>query len=252
LSIHSVVVGIIRKPPTLYEMKTFIFIITLLVAVHAEAQTKASEPNVQEIIQKFGATESQNKMARAKYAFVQDLTVQTIGATGAVTGEIRRVSEITYDKDGKRIEKIISFPRPTVSGLALTPEDLQDLAGVRPFALTSEELPKYRIDYKGREHIDELDTYVFDVKPLKFVTGERYFQGKIWVDDRDLQVVRAKGQAVPEVGDQRFPHFESYRENIDGKYWFPTYVYADDVLKFRNASTHIKMIVKFSKYRKLS
>jgi hypothetical protein len=252
LSIHSVVVGIIRKPPTLYEMKTFIFIITLLVAVHAEAQTKASEPNVQEIIQKFGATESQNKIARAKYAFVQDLTVQTIGPTGAVTGEIRRISEITYDKDGKRIEKIINFPRPTVSGLALSPEDLQDLAGVQPFALTSEELPKYRIDYKGREHIDELDTYVFDVKPIKLLTGERYFQGKIWVDDRDLQVVKAKGQAVPEVGDQRFPHFESYRENIDGKYWFPTYVYADDVLKFKNASKHIKMIVKFTKYRKLS
>jgi hypothetical protein len=139
-----------------------------------------------------------------------------------------------------------------VTGLALSPEDLQDLAGVQPFALTSEELPKYRIDYKGREHIDELDTYVFDIKPLKFVTGERYFQGKIWVDDRDLQVVKAKGQAVPEVGDQRFPHFESYRENIDGKYWFPTYVYADDVLKFKNASKHIKMIVKFTKYRKLS
>jgi hypothetical protein len=84
------------------------------------------------------------------------------------------------------------------------------------------------------------------------VTGERYFQGKIWVDDRDLQVVKAKGQAVPEVGDQRFPHFESYRENIDGNYWFPTYVYADDVLKFKNASKHIKMIVKFTKYRKLS
>jgi hypothetical protein len=101
-----------RKPHTLYEMKTSIFTIMLLLAVNAGGQTKNTEPNVKEIIQKFGATESQNKMARAKYAFVQDLTVQTIGPTGAVTGEIRRISEITYDKDGKRIEKIITSRVP--------------------------------------------------------------------------------------------------------------------------------------------
>ena len=215
-------------------------------------QTRATEPNVREIIQKFAAAESQNKLARNNYAFTQDLKLQTIGTTGAITGEMHRVSEINYDNHGKRIEKMISFPSPTLSGLTVTEEDMRDLAGVQPFALTREDLPKYRIDYKGRERIDELDAYVFEVKPLKFVTGERYFQGKVWVDDKDLQVVKANGQAVPEVGDQRFPHFESYRENIDGKYWFPTYVYADDVLKFRNATIHMKMVVKFTKYRKVT
>jgi hypothetical protein len=182
---------------------------------------------------------------------VQDFKVQTIGLGGAISGEMHRVTGITCDNHGKRIEKIIFYPISTLSGLAVTAEDMQDLAGLQPFALTLEDLPKYRIDYKGRERIDELNTYVFEVKPLKFVTGERYFQGKIWVNDRDLQVVKAKGQAVPEVGNQQFPHFESYREIIDGKYWFPTYVYADDVLKFGGETIHMRMVVRFTKYRKL-
>jgi hypothetical protein len=162
------------------------------------------------------------------------------------------VSEIVYDNHSNRIEKITYFPASTLRELQITPEDMQDLAGVQPFALTLEDISKYQIDYKGKEHVDELNTHVFEVKPLKFVRGERYFQGKIWVDDQDLQVVKAMGQAVPEVKDQKFPHFESYRENIDGKYWFPTYVYADDMLEFKTGSTHIKMVVKYTKYRKFS
>jgi hypothetical protein len=137
--------------------------------------------------------------------------------------------------------------------LQITAEDMQDLAGVQPFALTAEDLPKYQIDYVGKERIDELNTYMFDVKPKSMHKGERYLQGRIWVDDQDLQIVKVKGQAVPEVGDQKFPHFESYRENIDSRYWFPTYVYADDVLDFKKGpSVHLRMTVRYTNYKKFS
>jgi hypothetical protein len=98
-----------------------------------------------------------------------------------------------------------------------------------------------------------LSTYAFDVKPKTMVKGERYLQGRIWVDDQDLQIVKVKGQAVPEVEKQKFPHFESYRENIDGRFWFPTYVYVDDVLEFKKGPwVHIRMVVRFTNYKKFT
>lgn len=128
---------------------------------------------------------------------------------------------------------------------------MQDLADVHPFALASEDLPKYQVDFAGKERIDELNTYAFDVKPKSIVKGVRYLEGRIWVDDRDFQIVKVKGQAVPEVGEQKFPHFETYRENIDGRYWFPTYTYADDVLEFKKGpSVHLRIVVRYTNYKK--
>jgi hypothetical protein len=185
--------------------------------------------------------------------FTQDFDVRTIGEAGSVTGVFRRVSDIVFDDRGNRFEKITFFPASTLQALQLRNEDMQDLAEVQPFALTTADLPRYQIDYVGREKVDELDTYVFDVKPKAFVKGERYLQGRIWVDDQDLQVVKVKGQAVPEVDDQKFPRFESYRENIDERFWFPTYIYADDVLEFKKGpSVHMRMVVRFTNYKRFS
>jgi hypothetical protein len=211
---------------------------------------KAAQINVEEVIRKAAAAETQNKIARSKYAFTQDFKVQTIGVGGTVTGELHRVSDVSFDSSGKRVDKVTYFPASTLSGMTVTAEDLRDIAGVQAFVLTSDDLPKYHLDYKGKERLDDLNTYIFEVKPIQLGAGESYFQGRIWVDDTALQIVKAKGQAVSEAGDQRFPHFDSYRENIDGKYWFPTYVHADDVLNFRTGSIHMRMTVRFVKYHR--
>jgi len=229
--------------------------VLMCAAVSLCAAQTASKPSipVDQIIHKFAAAESENKNARNYYTFTQDYDVRTIGLGGNVSGEFHRISDIVLDDRGNRFEKITYFPASTLDGLQITNEDLQDLAGVQPFALTLEDLPKYQIDYVGKERIDELNTYIFEVKPKKIVNGQRYFQGRIWVDDRDLQVVKAAGQAVPRVENQAFPHFETYRENIDGKYWFPTYTYADDMLDFKNApSIHMRMVIRFTNYKKFS
>jgi hypothetical protein len=208
---------------------------------------------VAEIIHKFAQAETDNKNARSYYTFTQDYHVMTVGLGGNVSGDFHRISEIVLDDRGNRFEKITSFPVPTLENLQITNEDLQDLAGVQPFALTLEDIPKYQIDYVGTERIDELNTYIFEVKPKKMKEGERYFQGRIWVDDRDLQVVKAAGQAVPQVKGQAFPHFETYRENVDGKYWFPTYTYADDVLEFKEGpGIRMRMVIRLTNYRKFT
>jgi hypothetical protein len=235
------------------------FMLTMLCPMAFAQQPKSVAPpakssaptDIPDVIRRFAAAESENKIARNNYTFTQDFDLLTIGEAGSITGRFKRVSDIVYDDLGNRIEKITFFPASTLVELQITSEDMKDLAGVQPFALTTEDLPKYQIDYVGKEKVDELNTYLFSVKPKQFVKGERYFQGRIWVDDQDLQVVKVQGQAVPEVGDQKFPHFESYRENIDGRYWFPTYIYADDVLDFKKGpSVHLRMTVRFTNYKR--
>ena len=146
-------------------------------------------------------------------------------------------SDILFTPAGKRFEKVTDAPPPTLQRISLSQQDLDDLEHVQPFVLTSEELPKYDVKYIGREQVDELSTYVFDVGPKKIEKNQRYFQGRIWVDDKDLNIVKSDGKAVPDIikknNENIFPRFETFRENIEGHFWFPTYTRCDDVLHFR-------------------
>lgn len=208
--------------------------------------------DVQRIVNAFSVKETEFRQALTNYAFTRDVTIQSIGMGGQAAGEYRRVSSFVFDDKGNRYEKITFFPMPTLTDLMITQEDLEDLGGVQPFALEASKINLYNFTYVGKERIDELDLYVFDVAPkvMPKKVSERFFQGRIWVDDRDLQIVKVRGKGVPE-GEQRFPVFETYREQIDGRYWFPTYTYADDELVFKNGQTvHMRMAIKYTDYKK--
>jgi hypothetical protein len=173
---------------------------------------------------------------------------------GQVTGEFRRDSEMIINPSGPRSEKIVFAPVATTPLGFITPEDLEDLGGVNPFALDPSAIANYNFTYLGKEHIDELDLYVFDVTPKIIPDPKksrlRLFTGRIWVDVADLMIVKTKGKAVPETKENKFPIVETYRENIDGKYWFPTYVYADDELVFGDGNVvHIRMKVTYTNYK---
>jgi len=222
-----------------------------------------SPVDVERIIRAFTKKETEFRKALNEYGFRRDAVIQTIAFGGQISGEYHRVSRFVFDDSGNRFEKILRFPVPTMSEIQITAEDLEDLGGVQSFALESSKIHEYNFSYAGKEKIDELDTYVFDVTPkiladqsrLKALKSskkpERFFQGRIWVDDQDLQIVKARGKGVPEF-DQRFPTFETYREQIDGKYWFPTYTYADDQLSFKTGQTvHLRMRIKFTDFERL-
>lgn len=211
-----------------------------------------SQSQIDEIIRKFAAKETEFREALNSYAFKRDALVQEIGMGGQVVGEYHRVSSFTFDDKGIRYEKIGFFPMPSLQGLLMTNEDLEDLGGVNPFALEGAKINQYNFKYVGKERIDELDLYVFEVSPKVMPSPkskERVFIGRIWVDDHDLQIVKAKGKAGPETKKNKFPTVETYREQIDGKYWFPTYVYADDDLLFDGGgSVRLRMRVKYSDF----
>jgi hypothetical protein len=218
----------------------------------ATAAAATAPVDVNRIIRAFTSKETEFRRALNQYVFKRDATIQTIGLGGQITGEYRRVSHFTFDDSGNRFEKISFFPMPTLKELVVTPEDLDDLGGVQPFALEASKIDQYNFTYVGKERIDELDLYVFDVAPkvIPKKVSERFFQGRIWVDDHDLQIVKVRGKGVPE-GKQRFPTFETYREQIDGRYWFPTYTYADEDMVFDNGLVvHFRMLVRYTDFKR--
>ncbi|HVB34033.1 MAG TPA: hypothetical protein VNJ52_06650 [Patescibacteria group bacterium] len=209
---------------------------------------------VDQIIREFAAHEAEFRLERDNFTYEQTFVVQTIDDEGQPDGEYRMTSDITFTPSGERYEKITYAPVPTLTRVSLSEQDLDGLRNIQPFVLTTEEVPKYNITYVGRQRVDELHTYVFDVAPKKIEKHQRYFQGRIWVDVRDLEIVKTDGKAVPDIVKGKyqnlFPRFETYRENIEGHYWFPTYTHADDVLHFRSGDVHIRMAVWWTNYKR--
>ena len=212
-----------------------------------------SESEVEDIIRKFAAKESEFSKARENYVYRQTVKTLDLDPNGSTIGKYEIVSDILFTKDGKRTEKVVRAPANTLKSFSLSPEDEQDLRNVQPFVLTSKDVDQYYVRYLGRETLDEITCYAFAVKPKKMEQGKRYFHGMVWVDDKDLQIVKSYGKGVgilKKNSDQAFPKFETYREQIDGKYWFPTFTTANDTLQFGSGTTaRIKMTVKYEDYK---
>jgi hypothetical protein len=210
--------------------------------------------NADEIIRKFAAKETEFAQARNNYTYRQSVKLEELDGGGNPTGgKWELVEDIIFTPEGKRMEKVTYAPVISLRNILLTPEDEQDLRNVQPFVMTTAEIPEYDVHFLGREKVDEIGCYVFSVKPKKPVTGKRYFEGQAWVDDRDLQIVKTYGKGVGVIrksSDNQFPKFETYREQIDGKYWFPTYTHADDTLHFKNGdNVRIRMVVRYQDYK---
>lgn len=213
----------------------------------------------QEIIQKFAAREEVFRQARNNYVYTQDITVQELDGT-SVSGEFRLVQDITYDDKGVRQENVTYAPQSSLRQLSLSREDYEDFRSKMAFIMTTSDLPQYNLLYVGQQRQDEIDTYVFDTAPKTIEKGQRYFQGRIWVDNRDFQIVKSCGKTVPEaiantkkkknIQENLSPKFVTYREQIDGQYWFPTYIRADDTLHFRNNDVHMREIIKLTNYKR--
>jgi hypothetical protein len=233
-------------------MKQSVLLLSLACSLAFAADKDPSEAQIQEIIQKFASKETEFAKARENYTYRQTVRVLELDESTNTRGRHEVVSDIIFSQEGKRTERVVRAPVSTLKNLQLTPEDEQDLRSVQPFVLTSSEIDKYFVRYLGRETLDEIPCYVFSVKPKKMEQGQRYFSGLIYVDDRDLQIVKSYGRAtglLKKGSDQQFPKFETYREQIDGKYWFPTYTAANDTLMFQNGPQPIRMTVKYEDYK---
>jgi len=214
----------------------------------------------EQIIQRFAARESEFRHARDNYTFRQMVKVDTINDdNNKVDGEYQQVTDITFSPDGRREEHVVFAPQNTLERVMMSPADMQDIEHRLPFILTTEDLPEYDITYLGRQHVDDLDTYVFSAGPKTIVKNHRYFQGKVWVDTQDFQIVLVNGKNVPDDvrrgHEDLSPPFTTYYEQVDGRYWFPTYTKAEGTLHFAaqqgalSQDVHLRSTVKYTDYK---
>jgi hypothetical protein len=213
----------------------------------------------EEIIKRFAAKEKEFKEARDLYTYRQDVKVQVLDGD-TPKGEYHEVFDVVFDNNGKRLENVVFAPQSSLdqAGLFMDQGDFDDIRNRLPFVLTSDEVGEYDVLYVGQQQEDDLHCYVFDIAPKQIVGKKRYFQGRIWVDDHDFQIVKTYGKTVPQIyagkkknkEEHLYPSFTTWREQIDKIYWFPTYTKADDTLHFMSGDIHIREIVKYENYKK--
>ena len=221
-----------------------------------------SEPATpaEQIIKQFAAKESEFQQALNHYTYRRIARVQTIDDDNKVDGEWYEVDDVVFDSTGARMEKAVFAPESSLHRVQMSPSDLQDIQRGYPFVLTAEEIQKYNLKYIGRQKVDEVDCYVFDVSPKVIEKKQRYLQGRIWVDTTDLQIVVTDGRMVPDDthkgSEDLHPPFMTWRQQVDGHYWFPVYTKGEGILHFSGGNgymgedVHIRDTVKYSDYKR--
>lgn len=194
--------------------------------------------------------------ALRNYTYYAELTIQTVSQSDTITGKFYRFSQVSFDKDGNRQEKILENTSTLPKDLYIGTNAANNMTRVYNFIITPEVLNQYELSYVGRERIDELNTLVFDVKPkIKLPdpdkSPDRFLRGRVWIDDQDLCVVKVAGEALPEQSAHRTPKFETYFQNYD-KYWFPAYTSADDSIRVGGRLSRVVVNVRFTSYKKVS
>jgi hypothetical protein len=215
----------------------------------------------EQIVTKFAAREAEFAQAREDYIFRQSVKVDTLDEDSSkVDGEYQQVTDITFSRDGRREEHVVFAPQSTLDRIMMTPADFDEIEHRLPFILTTDDLPQYEVKYLGRQKVDEIDTYVFEAGPKTLVKNHHYFQGKVWVDQQDFQIVLINGKTVPQEmrpgKEDLQPPFTTYYEQVDGKYWFPTYTKAEGELHFAaqngalSENIHIRSTVRYTDYKR--
>ena len=213
----------------------------------------------EEIIRRFAAKESEFQQALNHYTYRRVARVQTLDDDNKVDGEWYEVDDVIFDPTGKRTEKVVYAPENTLQRVMMSPSDLQDIQRGYPFVLTAEEIGQYDVKYVGRQKVDEVDCFAFDVSPKTIEKKQRYLLGRIWVDATDLQIVVTNGRMVPDDtrknNEDLHPPFMTWRQQVDGHYWFPVYTKGEGILHFSGGSgymsqdVHIRDTIKYTDYK---
>jgi hypothetical protein len=209
----------------------------------------------EEIIRRFSQKEDEYLKSRPNYGFRKSVRIQEFGPDGALAGEFLRVTDYTKLTDGRMTAKTAEKPQSTLQGIYLAPEDLDALDKIPAFPITSSQVSKYEMKYLGTEQLDEIECYIFQAKPKVVERSKAYFDGVVWVDMKYLEVVKTYGKWVTDQGDTRgiaqlpFSLFETYRENVDGKYWLPTYLRSDDTLHSKEGDFSVRLVVKWTDFK---
>jgi hypothetical protein len=198
--------------------------------------------------------ETETQAERNEYTYRQNVTVDELDAKGGARGQYRETRDVIFSPEKDRTEELIGHPDNGLKYLILTEEDFADIRNIQPLVLTEDRLWNYETKFRGEESMDGVDCWVMQVRPRQILQGQRFFDGMMWVDKKEYNIVRMEGQAVPQIRSTKtenlFPKFTTIRKPLDGKHWFPIYTYADDTLQFRTGAQRIRLRIAYSNYKK--
>ncbi len=198
--------------------------------------------------------ESETEAERNEYMYRQTVTIEELDDHGSARGQYREARDIIFSPKHERTEEMVGRPQNGLKSLVMTEEDFRDIRDIQPLVLTEDRLWNYETKFRGEETVDDVDCWVLQVRPRQILSGQRFFDGTIWVDKKEYNIVRMEGQAVPQIRTTKtenlFPRFTTLRKPVDGKHWFPTYTYADDTLYFRNGPLRERLRIAYSNYRR--
>lgn len=217
---------------------------------------------VQQIISDFVAKETEFAHALDNYTWVRTVKVEVLNSDDKPKGEYYEKDAIGRSAGGRHVDQVLYAPPSTLSrgGVYMSESDFQDINHRLPFVLTKDQIGQYDVTYLGRQRVDQVETYVFDVAPKRIVKKHRYFDGRIWVDQKDHQIVVTDGKSVPD--DLRRGHedlslpFITFRQQIDGKYWFPVWTHGEGWLHFEGGNgymsqnVHMNELVTYTDYKR--
>src|ERR1041385_1601365 len=214
---------------------------------------QADEPPP-DLIRRIAARESETAAVQANYTYRQTVTIEEFNDKGAKSGSYHEIRDIIFSPNAKRVEEMVGKPSNTLARLILTDEDFRDIREVQPFLLTKEQAFLYDKQFRGEETVEGVDCWVVQIRPRQILDGQRLFEGMLWVAKSDYSIIRSEGQAVPQIRSTRsenlFPHFTTIRQKVDGDFRFPITTYADDTLYFRNGPQRIRLVMRYSEYKK--
>ena len=210
-----------------------------------------------EIIQRFTKKEDEYLLSRTHFTYRKTIRIEEFGPDGKPSGEFVLITEPARDADGKLFEKVVERPQSTLQHFYFRSEDLEGLQRIPAFPLTTAQLAKYNLKYLGKEQVDEVECYIFQVKPKMVERQKAYFDGVVWVDAKYLEVVKTYGQWMTDLGpmhaikDLPFNLFETYRENVEGKYWFPNYSRSDETADVKGQQIPVRIVIKWTDFKPL-
>ncbi|MBZ5592253.1 MAG: outer membrane lipoprotein-sorting protein [Acidobacteriia bacterium] len=214
---------------------------------------RAEEPPA-DLVRRVAHAETETQRTRDHYTYRQSVTLEELSDRGSRVGEYREVRDVIFSPAEERTEEIIGQPLVALKNLKMTDEDFADMRNIQPFVLVEDLLAIYETKFRGEETMDDVDCYVLQVRPRQILSGQRLFDGLLWVKKDDFAIVRSEGQAVPQVRSMKqenlFPRFTTVRRPVDGKHWFPVYTHADDTLAFRTGPQRIRLMIRYSEYKR--
>jgi len=207
-----------------------------------------------QIISAFTKKEDLYQAERPLYSYRRTIRIQEFGPDGKPAGEFNATYQGVRSSSGQLYEKALAAPETSLQYIQFEPDDAHSIGNVPAFPLTTDQLAKYNLKFLSSEKVDEIDCYIFEVHPKTLDRKHPLFDGILWVDQKYLEVVKTYGKWVTDLGPMRagnlpFNMYETYRENVDGKYWFPNYSRSEDVYKLQGHEVPVRVTIKWSDFK---